>query len=203
MKKITQALVAALLVVGMVAVATGCGDSSSTSSSSTAAPSAATGNATDRAFIAAMIPHHQSAVAMAKVAQQEATGGFVKTLAGDIVRTQTAEIALMRRVDAQLAEAGVSRGDLGMSDHMMGMDMGADDLRGAMPFDEAFMKAMVPHHEGAIAMAEVELAKGENAEIKKLAKAVIAAQRKEVAAMNQQLGGDAGSGMDSMHSGHG
>lgn len=199
MKHVTRALLALLLVAG-IAIAAGCGDSSSDTTTSTTSASAA-GNATDRAFIAAMIPHHQSAVAMAKIAQKEATSDFVKGLADDVVRTQNAEIAVMRRVDAQLAGTGVAVGDLGLSDHMMGMGMEADELHGAMPFDAAFMKAMVPHHEGAIAMAKIELDTGANAQMKQLARAVIAAQQREVDAMNERLGADAG--MDGGHAGHG
>jgi uncharacterized protein (DUF305 family) len=44
----------------------------------------------DRAFVAAMIPHHESAVEMAEIAQR-GESEFVKRLAGDIIRTQNAE----------------------------------------------------------------------------------------------------------------
>ncbi len=197
MNKSIRVPLAAAAVIALVAVAAGCGGSEDPASS------AAAGNATDRAFIAAMIPHHESAVAMAQVAQDEATGAFVKDLAASIIRTQRAEIAKMRQIDRELADAGVSAGDLGMSGHAMGMDTGADALEGAMPFDRAFMRAMVPHHEGAIAMARRELAKGQDDTLRQIAQAIVAAQEREVAQMNEQLGEDAGSTMEEMHSGHG
>lgn len=202
MKHLIRAALAVLLVAGIV-VATGCGDDSSSSTTAGTAAATAAGNATDRAFIAAMVPHHQSAVAMAKVAQRQGDGAFVTSLADDIVRTQNAEITRMEAIDARLAKAGVTVGDLGMTNHQMGMEMTAGDLAGARPFDRSFMRAMVPHHEGAIAMAKVELARGENAELRSLAKGIIAAQEQEVAAMHKQLGDDAGATMDTMHSGHG
>jgi uncharacterized protein (DUF305 family) len=198
MKTKTRALIAALFVAVVAALAAGCGSSgnstSSTGSTSSTSSAQASGNATDRAFIAEMVPHHQAAVAMAKIAQTEGTSKYVKTLADNIVRTQDSEIAQMQRVDRQLAGAGVKKGVLGMDSHMMGMDMSPDMLKGAKPFDSKFMQMMVPHHTGAIAMAKVELAKGNNAELKTLARNIISAQQREVKEMNAQLkGGSSGS----------
>ncbi len=49
-----------------------------------------------------MIPHHESAVEMAEVAQRQGEGAFVRGLAEDIIRTQQAEIATLRREDGAL-----------------------------------------------------------------------------------------------------
>jgi uncharacterized protein (DUF305 family) len=73
---------------------------------------ATTGNDIDRAFVAAMIPHYESAVAMAEIAQQRAEGAFAKQLADDIVRTQNAEIATLHDADRELAAADIVRGSL-------------------------------------------------------------------------------------------
>jgi uncharacterized protein (DUF305 family) len=51
----------------------------------------------DKAFIGAMIPHHQSAIEMAKVADQESENPRIKELAGNIVSAQEREIEQMRR----------------------------------------------------------------------------------------------------------
>lgn len=53
--------------------------------------------------------------------------------------------------------------------------------------DIDFARAMIPHHQGAIDMAKVALAFGKNAEIRKLAEAIIAAQEAEIAWMQDWL----------------
>ncbi|RUM95741.1 DUF305 domain-containing protein [Pseudaminobacter arsenicus] len=49
--------------------------------------------------------------------------------------------------------------------------------------DLAFNCGMIAHHQGAIAMAEVELEMGKDDESKKMAQAIIDAQKKEIAEM--------------------
>lgn len=58
---------------------------------------AARGQDFDRMFLTMMIQHHQSAVAMAQTAQQQATVSAVKEMAAEIVTAQQAEIEEMQR----------------------------------------------------------------------------------------------------------
>lgn len=51
----------------------------------------------DRAFIDAMVPHHQSAVVMARVAREETEDEEIRALAADIVLAQEREIEQMNR----------------------------------------------------------------------------------------------------------
>jgi uncharacterized protein (DUF305 family) len=45
---------------------------------------------------------------------------------------------------------------------MMGMNGDVAGLKTARPFDRAFLRMMIPHHEGAVLMARAELAKGKD-----------------------------------------
>jgi uncharacterized protein (DUF305 family) len=49
--------------------------------------------------------------------------------------------------------------------------------------DQDFVAMMIPHHQGAIAMAKVELAKGKDAFLRKLARNIVTAQRQEIREM--------------------
>lgn len=145
------------------------------------------GTPVDRGFASEMVPHHESAIAMARVAERRAETPFVQSLAADILRSQRTEVAALRREDAQLAEAGVKRGKLGVPGHMMGMDDDPAELESGGDFDRRFLEMMVPHHEGAVRMADVELAKGEDPELQALARTIRSAQQREIAAMRGAL----------------
>lgn len=155
------------------------------------------GNGTDRAFVAAMIPHHESAVEMGKLAEERAESDFVRELANDIVAAQSEEIATLREQDQELSVAGVPKGSLDVPEDQRGMEHEPEALRGAKPFDRAFLEMMIPHHEGAIAMAKAELDRGEDPQLQKLAERIVSAQEREIEAMREHLGDPAAA-----HDGH-
>jgi uncharacterized protein (DUF305 family) len=73
----------------------------------------------------------------------------------------------------------------GKASAMNGMDHSMMD-HGAMVTSEAsFVVNMIPHHQEAVDTARLILAKGESAELKKLAQAIITAQEKEIAMMQK------------------
>jgi uncharacterized protein (DUF305 family) len=195
----TSKVLVAFLAAGSLMFA-GCGESSSGSKAA-----GASGNGADRAFVADMVPHHQSAIAMAKIAQKRARSAFVKQLAANIIASQAEEIATMRAEDEGLATAGVKKGSLGVPGSMMGMDHDPAMLKSATSFDKAFMEMMIPHHQGAVVMANAELKRGSDPQLKTLAQNIITAQQREIAAMRKQLGTapPAGHSMKSMNHGAG
>ena len=73
----------------------------------------------------------------------------------------------------------------GYKSAMMKMMMTMPKFSGDADVD--FMKQMRPHHQAAIDMAKVVLADGKDAESKKLATDIIAAQEKEIAMIDAWL----------------
>jgi uncharacterized protein (DUF305 family) len=176
---------AAFAAIAAIALA-GCGSEESRDGAGSGT-SATAGNGVDRAFAEAMIPHHESAVEMAQIAQERGESEFVTQLADDIVRTQNEEIETLRAQDAELEEAGVEPGELGLDHDTMGIDDDPAMLQDADPFDAEFIDMMIPHHEGAIAMANVELEQGKNPELKALAQDIVDAQQREIAEMREHV----------------
>jgi uncharacterized protein (DUF305 family) len=56
-------------------------------------------------------------------------------------------------------------------------------------FDKLWMQSMISHHEGAIEMANAEIAGGANVDAKNLAQQIVTAQQGEITQMKQMLGG--------------
>ncbi|MCF2146296.1 DUF305 domain-containing protein [Desmonostoc muscorum LEGE 12446] len=149
----------------------------------------------DLRFIDAMTPHHQGALEMAKEAQQKSKRPEIKKLADNIIKSQNQEITQMK----QWRQAWYpSAGNKPMAYHsqmghmmemspeqiqamMMSQDLGAADAE----FDLRFINAMIPHHEGAVKMAQDALNKSKRPEIKQLAQEIIKAQDTEIKQMQQ------------------
>lgn len=72
---------------------------------------------------------------------------------------------------------GMKKG--GMMDHSM--DVGPADAN----YDLRFIDSMIPHHQGALVMAQEVLQKSKRPELIKLAKGMLAEQKKEIAQMQQ------------------
>jgi uncharacterized protein (DUF305 family) len=66
--------------------------------------------------------------------------------------------------------------------------MAAMAVRPAGDADRDFAAAMIPHHQGAIDMAVLELRYGRNEQLRRIAQEIIVDQQQEIAAMRLALG---------------
>lgn len=194
-------ILAAAAAVGLGACATDDGAHSAMStpvgpgSAAVSSPAGANFSAADVEFAQGMIPHHEQAVEMADIALSPAVeaGAKVRNLATQINAAQDPEIQTMTgwlttwgqpmQMDTGAGHA-MSSMDGMMSDSEMNT---LHTLKGA-EFDAMWIKMMIRHHEGAIAMAQKVKANGSNPGVLTLADQVITAQQGEIAEMKSLQG---------------
>ena len=84
----------------------------------------------------------------------------------------------------------MSTGSAMQQEFMQGMNQMHQDMMAAAQYkdpDVAFAAGMLPHHIGAVKMAEVELKYGKDPEMRKLAENIINAQQAEIEQMQKWL----------------
>jgi uncharacterized protein (DUF305 family) len=142
-------------------------------------------NDADIMFAQMMIPHHEQAIELADMALDPTlmASEKVKALASQIKNAQDPEIDLMAQWlddwEQPLMDMSV--------DHSMTMEgmlsvdeLGAIGQMNGEEFDQAWIRAMIAHHKGAIEMADTVKAEGESALVQELADAIIQAQKSEI-----------------------
>ncbi|MEV5321305.1 DUF305 domain-containing protein [Streptomyces sp. NPDC052687] len=177
----------------------GAGGSTSTTATASEAAEAAAGGAfndTDVTFAQQMIPHHEQALEMARLADGRASDPEIKDLAGRIEQAQDPEIRTMKgwleswkQPTAAQSGSGMDHGGHG-SGHDGGHGSGdgmmsaadMEQLKGmkGTAFDKAFAEMMIEHHNGAISMARDEQRNGENPGARKMAGDIVDGQSAEV-----------------------
>lgn len=149
----------------------------------------------DLRFIDGMILHHQGAIAMAETALKQSSRDEIKQLAEAIITAQQTEIARMqdwRKTwyaevdDKPMMYHADAKHMMPMSESMrenmmMNVDLGEADAE----FDQRFINAMIPHHEGAVVMAQQVLERSDRPELLELAKEIMATQQQEIDQMKQ------------------
>jgi uncharacterized protein (DUF305 family) len=144
------------------------------------------GRYSDERFIDAMVPHHQGAIAMVRVAMKNAEHEEISELSRNIVSTQQAEIEELKAIKKE--EFGTSNVPMEMSPEQMrgmGVMMDPQQLAHEEPFDRAFIDAMIPHHQSAIEMSKVAYQESDNPRIKELAQNIMSAQQEEIEQMKR------------------
>jgi uncharacterized protein (DUF305 family) len=175
------------------------GDMGSGGSASTiSVPAGAEFNATDVVFAQGMIPHHGQAVQMADMALEISTNPTTRALAQKIKAAQDPEIVTMEGWlrswnqpvpdrNKPMDHGSGSMGGMPMAGMMSESDMARLRTATGAAFDRMFFEMMIRHHQGAIEMANQELAQGKYPAAKDLAQAIIAAQQTEINEMNALL----------------
>lgn len=152
-------------------------------------------NESDVTYVRDMIVHHRQALEMAALVPDRGADGQVKGLASRIADAQGPEIEMM---DAWLkkhdkppvppAEHGGHGGHAGMPGMATPEQM--DQLKAAKgaEFDKLFLRLMIAHHQGALAMADVVRTKGSEVRVQEMADDVTATQSAEIRRMQEMLG---------------
>ncbi len=153
-------------------------------------------NGIDAHFIEQMIPHHEDAITMAKIAKEKAQKSEIKQLADAIITSQGQEIDQMKSwyldwygkevpsdINVMNQHGMMQGGRMHMG--MMGNETDMTRLENALDFDKAFIEEMIPHHQMAVMMANMLKSQTQKPEMKKLADDIINAQTKEIEEMRQ------------------
>lgn len=133
-------------------------------------------------FLRKMIPHHQEAVDTAnQVLERGGTTPAILQLAETIIVTQTIEIETMKSwYESWYNEPYVVTGEY------MPMMRELTALSG-VNLDRTFLEDMIPHHEGAIMMAQNVEPYIEHPEVAELTQTIVTSQAEEITLMRQLL----------------
>ncbi len=181
-----------VFLISLAAASTvACGGSKSTTTTESAPASSVV--PFDRAFIDAMVPHHEAAITMARAAKRAGLSQpDLLQIANDIVATQQTEIDQMRQWRRQWFGSSAIDPDggtaLGLSEQEMGMQHVAS-FSTASDVGQAYASMMIEHHQGAVEMARLALRRAQHPEIKDLARAIVDAQEREIALMEPHAEG--------------
>lgn len=149
-------------------------------------------------FARDMSVHHAQAVEISLIARDRTQDPDIRTLATDILLTQQFQIGQMQGwLDGwKLLPTGRDPPMAWMGHAMMGPlmpGMATPEAIAALPaltpqeLDVEFLRMMIRHHTSAVAMANAALARARLPEVRRLAEAIVASQRAEIALMQDLL----------------
>ena len=190
-------LYAAVALAATLTLSSCAGGSPATDSvSPSASQTTAAFNSADVTFAQMMIPHHEQAVQMSDdLLAKDGIDQSVTDLATEIKAAQEPEIMQLRD---WLTAWGEDDSSMSGMDGMSGMGGGSDGmmsdddmmaLQDASGIEAAtlFLEQMTVHHEGAVAMAQLEVDDGENADAQAMAANIVKSQTAEIAVMAELL----------------
>ena len=152
--------------------------------------SSRTYNQTDAVFAAMMLPHHEGGVELGEMAADKGENAEVRTLGRQIVTAQTREARTLRSMVRRFRTRKASMPPEVMRREQI--DMRRLEQASGTEFDRRWLDVISAHHMGAIQMAQMEVRGGRNAAARRLARQIVAEQRRELGrfnALTAQLGG--------------
>jgi len=143
-------------------------------------------------FIVQMIPHHQAAVEMSRNLLRYTTFQPLQEIASNIIEEQTKSIQNMEKIMRNCGHLCNTCPDLSSYQQDMNVIMCTmfTEMKQARPSNNvniSFMREMIPHHEGAIAMSSHTLDYPICSSLKPILNAIITSQKKGVQAMESLL----------------
>lgn len=144
-------------------------------------------------FIVQMIPHHRAAIEMSENALPHLVSCPLRRIASGIIAAQTKGIADMEAALPCCAAQCSSQRDAALYQRRMDLILQTmfTEMGAAPETDQIgvnFMREMIPHHEGAVRMAENALKYGVCPELVPILEAIITTQRRGIREMRALLG---------------
>lgn len=164
-------LLAALALVGALAV-----------SATTTSAAKTSYNGTDAAFAAMMLPHHLGGVKLGKMAAEKGQNAEIRQLGENIVSAQTRESKTLRSMVQQFRTKPSMPPEIMRRDEI---DMKKLEKASGAEFDRMWLDVISSHHMAAIQMAQMEARGGRNVAARSLARDIVKAQRGELAKFNR------------------
>lgn len=154
--------------------------------------SAELGQSISHNFIVQMIPHHRAAIEMSKNLLWYEPGAALRKIAREIISEQTRGISEMKKILPQCSMCVNSPRDAALYQRRMESIMSTmfQEMTAAPDtnqIDVDFMREMIPHHEGAIRMAETALQYELCPELVPLLEQIIRSQKQGVQEMEALL----------------
>lgn len=139
----------------------------------------------DRDFMLMMIPHHDAGIAMSSAEEGFGSHKKLTHMAVIDVYSQKKDNRQMRKylkepIAADNATGSASAADTDLMNAMQKMNRSMKDIKLTGNQDHDFIVLMIPHHEAAIQMSQVELKYGKDPRVKEVAEGVMKGQMKDV-----------------------
>lgn len=142
-------------------------------------------------FLYEMMAHHKGAIAMAENEVAHGDNPIIWQLARSIKKAQSSQSQSMEKLIRELKEQKVVDKEK-EAEYLLKYEKIVEEMMQGMAsaqcsenVDKAFLLQMIPHHKGAIAMAENILQYTQNIQVQEMAKKIVEKQTREIKQMEK------------------